>query len=87
MPKKVEVCAEILKQDIDSLDKYMEMLSVKCQDVETILNQMKRQLELVAQLRQPLIDSHHEIKTHFADVQNQMAEVANLQQDSDLNFI
>ena len=85
--KKVEVCADILKQDIDSLEKYMEMLSVKCQDVETILNQMKQQLELVAELRQPLIDSHHEIETHFADVQNQMTEVNYLQQDSDLNFI
>ena len=85
--KKVEVCAEILKQDINSLEKYMEMLSVKCQDVETILNQMKQQLELVAELRQPLIDSHHEIKTHFADVQNQMTEVNILQQDSDVNFI
>ena len=85
--KNVEVCVEILKQDRDSLEKYMETLSLKCQDVETILNQMKQQLELVAELRQPLTDSYHEIKAHFADVQNQMAEVDNLQQDSDADFI
>ena len=85
--KKVEVCAKILKQDIDLLEEHMEDLSAKCQDVETILHQLKRQLELITELHQPLRESHIEIITHLADVLRQITEINNLQQNSDVNFM
>ena len=85
--KKVEVCAEILKQDTDSIKKCKDTLSAKCQEVETVLNQMKEQLKVITELYQPLKNSREEINTHFADVQKQMTEINNLQQASDVNFI
>ena len=55
--KKVEVCAEILKQDTDSIKKCKDTLSAKCQEVETVLNQMKEQLKVITELYQPLKNS------------------------------
>ena len=48
--KKVEISAKILKQHIDSLENHMEDLSAKCKDVEIILHQMQRELELITEL-------------------------------------
>ena len=83
--KNVEVCAKILKQNIDLLEEQMEVLSAKCQDVETILRQLKQQLELITELHQPLRESHIGIISHLADVTRQITEIDNLQQNSDVN--
>ena len=85
--KKVEVCAEILKQDTDEVEECMIALITKCDEVETILNQMKGQLKVITELYQPLINSHEEINTHFADVRKQITEINNLQQGSDIDLI
>ena len=85
--KKVEVCVEILKQDTDSIKKCKDTLFAKCQEVETVLNQMKEQLKVVTELYQPLRNSREEIYTHFANVQKQITEINNLQQGSDMDFI
>ena len=84
--KKVEVCAEILKQDTDSIEECKNTLSAKCQEVEIMLNQMKGQLKVITELYQPLINSREEINTHFADVRKQIMEINNLQQGSDIDF-
>ena len=52
--KKVEECAEILQQETDSIKEYKEALSAKCQEVETIINQMKEQLRVITELYQPI---------------------------------
>ena len=85
--KKVEECAEILKQETDSINEYKESLSAKCEEVETILNQMKEQLKVITELYQPIRNSCQEINTHFEDVQNEMSEIKNLQQGSDTDII
>ena len=85
--KKVEVCAEIIKQETDSVEEWRTALSAKCQEVETILNQMKGQLKVITELYQPLRNSYEEINTHFADVQRQITEINYLQQGSDIDFI
>ena len=85
--KKVEICAEILKQDTDSIEECKKTLSAKCQEVEIILNQMKGQLKVITELYQPLINSREEINTHFADVRKQITEINNLQHGSDIDFI
>ena len=85
--KKVEECAEILKQETDSIKEYMEALSAKCEEVETTLNHMKKQLQVISELYEPLRNSRKEINTHFTDVKKQMTEINNLQQGSDVNFI
>ena len=56
--EKVEECAEILKQETDSIKEYKEALSAKCEEVETILNQMKEQLQVIIELYEPLTNSH-----------------------------
>ena len=62
-------------------------LSAKCEEVETILNQMKEQLQVITELYEPLTNSHEAVNTHFADVKKQITKINNLQQDSDINFI
>ena len=85
--KKVEKCAEILKQETDSIKEYKETLSAKCEEVETILNQMKEKLQVITELYEPLKNSNKEINTHFADVKKQLTEINDLQQCSDVDFI
>ena len=85
--KMVEECAEMFKKDTDSLKVCKDALSAKCQDVETILNQMKGQLKVITELYQHIRSSYQEINTHFEDVQNQMSEIKNLQHGSDTDFI
>ena len=85
--KKVEECAEILKQETDSIKEYKEVMSAKCEEVETILNQIKEQLQVITELYEPLTTSHEVVNTHFADVKKQITKINNLQQDSDVNFI
>ena len=84
---KVEECAEILKQETDSIKEYKETLSAKCEEMETILNQIREHLKVITELYEPLRNSNKEINTHFVDVKKQMTEINNLQQDSDINFI
>ena len=85
--KKVEVCAEILKLEKDSLEKFKEVMSAKCEEVETILNQMKKQLQDITELYEPLKNAYSKINTHFANVQKQMTEMNELNECSDLNKI
>ena len=85
--EKIEVCAEILKEDTYSLEEYIKRLTGKCEDVEAILNQMKQQLKLITDLHQPLRDSHRAIITHPSDVQKQITEINNMQEDSNAIFI
>ena len=85
--KKVEECAKILNKDTDSIKDWTDALSAKCEDVETILNQMKKQLQVITELYEPLRNSIKEINTHFTDVQKQMTDVNNLLQGSDVNFV
>ena len=85
--KNVKECAEILNKDTDTIGEYKEALSAKCEEVETILNQMKKQLQVIIELYEPLRNSCKEINTHFTDVRKQMTEINNLQKDSDINFI
>ena len=82
----VEECAEMLKQETDSIKEYKEALSAKCEEVETILNKMKEQLQFTIELYEPLKNSQQEINKHFADVQNQMTEIKKLQQGFDIDF-
>ena len=83
---KVEGCAEMLTKDTDSIKECKDALSTKCEEVETILNQMKEQLQVITQLYQLLRNSREEINTHFADVKKQMTEINNLQ-GFDIDFI
>ena len=85
--KRVEICAEMLKKDTDSIKECKDALSAKCQEVETILNQMKGQLQVITKLYEPLKNCCQEINTHFEDVQKQMTEIKKLQQGSEIDFI
>ena len=84
---KVEECAKIIKKDTNSIKEYKDALSAKCDEVETVLNQMKEQLKVITGLYQPLRHSCEKINTHLADVQKQMTKINNLQQCSDVDFI
>ena len=85
--KKVEVCAEIIKQDTNSVEECRTTLAAQCQKVERILNQMKGELKVITEFYQPFKKSREEINTHFADVQKQLTEINNLQQGCDIDFI
>ena len=47
--KKVEICSEILKQDVDSVKESKKNLTAQCQEIEKFLNQMKRQLQIITE--------------------------------------
>ena len=85
--KKIKQCAEILKRDTESIKECKDTLSAKCEEVETILNKMKEQLQIIIELYEPLKNYHQEINTYFKDIQKQMTEIKKLQQGSDIDFI
>ena len=83
----IEVCSEVLKQDMASLKESKEVLSAKCKDVETVLNKMKHQLNLIIELEHPVVAAYRETSTHLAHVKKQMTQIINLYQVSEFDFV
>ena len=85
--KMIKVCSEVLKQEMASLKESKEVLSAKCKDVETVLNKMKHQLNLIIELEHPVVTAYRETNTHLAHVKKQMTQIINLYQVSELDFV
>ena len=85
--KKVEICSEMLKQDVDSVKKSQKNLSAQCQEMEKVLNQMKQQLQIITELDEPLVSACQEVDIHLAVLKKQMSEIQNLNQAIDFSFI
>ena len=85
--KKVEICSEMLKQDVDSVKESKKDLSAQCQEMEKFLNQMKTQLQIITEFNEPLVSACQEVDIHLAVLKQKMSEIQNLNQDTDGNFI
>ena len=85
--KKVEICTEPLKHEMDALKKNKEELTVKCKDVETILNELKHQLNVLTELEHPVKTTYRELNVHLANVQKRITEINDLNKSSDIEFI
>ena len=85
--KKVEICSEMLKQDVDSVKESKKNLSAQCQEMEKVLNQMKIQLQIITEFDEPLVSACQEVDVHLAVLRKQMSEMQNLNQATDGNFI
>ena len=53
--KKVEICSEMLKQDVNSVKESKKNLPAQCQEMDMVLNQMKKQLQMITEFDQPLV--------------------------------
>ena len=85
--KKVEICSEFLKQDVDSVKESKKDLSTKCQEMEMVLNQMKKQLKIITEIDQPLVSACQEVDIHLEVLRKQLSEIQNSNQATDGNFI
>ena len=85
--KKVEICSEILKQDVDSVKESKKNLAAQCQEMEKVLSQMKQQLQIITELDEPLVSACQEVDIHLAILKKQMSEMQNLNQATDAYFI
>ena len=82
--KDVEVCAKMVKRDMDSLKECKKFLSAKFKDVETIHDKIKRQLNIVTELEPTVTTAYKGIIVHLADVHKQMKLMNGLSQLSDV---
>ena len=64
--KKVEICSEMLKQDVDSVKESKKDLSAQCQEMEKVLNQMKQQLQIITEFDEPLVSASQDVDIHLA---------------------
>ena len=85
--KKVEICSEMLKQDVDSVKESKKNLAAQCQEMEKVLNQMKQQLQIITEFNEPLVSACQDVDIHLAVLRKQMSEFQNLNQATDGNFI
>ena len=85
--KKVEICSEMLKQDVDSVKESKKHLSAQCQEMEKVLNQMKIQLKIITEFDEPLVSACQDVDIHLAVLRKQLSEIQNLNQATDGNFI
>ena len=85
--KKVEICSEMLKQDLISDKESKKDLSAQCQEMEKVLNQMKKQVQIITEFDEPLESACQEVDIHLAVLRKQMSEMQNLNQASDGKFI
>ena len=85
--KKVEICSEILKQDVNLVEESKKNLSAQCQEMEKVLNQMKNQLKIITEFDEPLVSACQDVDIHLAVLRKQMSEFQNLNQATDGNFI
>ena len=85
--KKVEICSEMLKQDVDSFKESKKNLTAQCQEMEKVLNQMKKQLQIITEFDEALMSACQEVDIHLAVLRKQMSEMQNLNQATDGNFI
>ena len=85
--KKVEICSEILKQNVDSVEESKKNLSAQCQEMEKVLNQMKKQLQIITEFDEPLVSAFQEAEVHLEVLKKQMSEMQNLNQATVGNLI
>ena len=85
--KKVEICSEMLKQDVDSVKESKKNLPAQCQEMEKVLNQMKKQLQIITEFNEPLVSACQDVDIHLAVLRKQLSEIQNLNQATDGNFI
>ena len=85
--KKVEICSEMLKQDVDSVKESQKNLSAQCQEMEKVLNQMKIQLKIITEYDEHLVSACQDVDIHLAVLKKQLSEIKNLIQATDGNFI
>ena len=85
--KNVEICSEMLKQDVDSINESKKNLSAQCQEMEKVLNQMKQQLQIITEFNEPLVSACQDVDIHLAVLRKQLSEIKNLNQATDGNFI
>ena len=85
--KKVEICSEMLKQDVNSVKESKKNLSAQCQEMEKVLNQMKRQLQIITEFDEPLVSACQDVDINLAILKIQMSEMQNLNQATDAYFI
>ena len=72
---KVQLCAKLLKQEMNSLKESKDTLRAKCQDVEVLHVKLKQQLHLINKLERPLDSASQRIDTVISDVQIQMTQM------------
>ena len=85
--KKVEICSEMLKQDIDSVKESKKNLSAQCLEMEMVLNQMKIQLKFVTEFDEPLVSACQDVDIHLAVLRKHLSEIQNVNQATDGNYI
>ena len=85
--KNVEICSEMLKQDVDSVKESKKDLSAQCQEMEKVLNQMKIQLKIITEFDEPIVSACQDVDIHLEVLRKQLSENQNLNQSTNGNFI